>query len=258
MRYKLIIVGLVVVAVLLAIGLSIPIQAAPRDAQPTSIPTTIPYDLRPVPGDAVSKDLGGVFESGIAVEGDADEPMLILKEYSGQAEDALNIQNASGVDVFAVEADGEVVVIGVPRVISKAITYTAATGGSGTVMTIPAGEIYLIHNVVVSVTTNFDCTGDDATFTVGDGLDADGFIVLADANLQAADTEATGFSAGWQGLAAATRGVYLDEVTTNAYTGGFIYEPAADETIDYLVSEASGDTLTAGALSVFVTYTRLQ
>ena len=68
------------------------------------------------------------------------------------------------------------------------------------------------------------------TLTVGDGNDTDGFVVLADAELQAADTEATGYTAGWQGLIAATQGVYIDEA---AGANSFIYAPSgAAETID--------------------------
>ena len=111
---------------------------------------------------------------------------------------------------------------------------------SGAVATIGDGEVWIVHDVFVNITNDFDCTGDDATLIVGDGNDADGFVVLADAELQAADTEATGFAAGWQGLIAATQGVYIDEA---AGANSFIYAPSgAAETIDYLVSEASGDT----------------
>jgi hypothetical protein len=140
-----------------------------------------------------------------------------------------------------------------PTLVSTAITYTASAGGSGTVITITDGEIWLIHDVFVNVTTDFDCTGDDATLVIGDGNDADGFCVLADAELQTSDTEGTGWAAGWQCQVAATVGVYTDE------NGGFIYAPSgADETIDYLIDEGSGESLTAGAATIYVWYTRLQ
>lgn len=139
-----------------------------------------------------------------------------------------------------------------PSVASVAITYAS----SGALFTVADGEVWIVHGVLVNVTTNFDCTGDNCTLTIGDGNDADGFIVLADAELQAADTEATGFAAGWQGMAAATRGVYLDEVTTNAYTGGFVYAPSgAAETIDIAIG---GTSPAAGAGTVYVIYTRVQ
>lgn len=141
-----------------------------------------------------------------------------------------------------------------PTTVSTVITWTAAAGGTGTVATIGDGEIWIVHSVLVNVTTDFDCTGDDATLVVGDGNDADGFIVLADAELQAADTEGTGFAAGWQGMADGTIGVYLDEVDS-----GYVYAPSgAAETIDWLIDETSGETITAGAAEIFVTYTRIQ
>ena len=143
--------------------------------------------------------------------------------------------------------------IGVPTIISKDVTYGAATGSSGVVATIPAGQVWAIHAVFANVTTNFDCTGDDATLIVGDDGDIDGFLVLADAELQTADTEGTGFPAGWQGQTAATLGAYLD-----ANHNAFIYAPSAEQTIDYLVSETSGDTLTAGAATIYVWYTRIK
>jgi hypothetical protein len=144
--------------------------------------------------------------------------------------------------------------VGISSVVTKAITYTAAAGGSGVVVTIPDGQIWMVRKVLAKVTANFDATGDDANLVVGDGNDADGFLVLADATLQAADTEGTGFAAGWQGQAAATIGAYLD-----ANENGFIYAPSgADETIDWAVTETSGTTLTAGSATIYVFYTRIQ
>lgn len=146
--------------------------------------------------------------------------------------------------------------IGIPSIVSTAITYTAAAGGTGAVTTIADGEIWLVHDVFVNVTTNFDCTGDDTTLVVGDGNDPDGFVTLADAELQTTDTEATGFAAGWQGLIAATQGVYIDEA---AGANTFIYAPSGGaETIDWLVDEASGESITAGAATIYVVYTRIQ
>jgi hypothetical protein len=143
-----------------------------------------------------------------------------------------------------------------PSIVSTAITYTAAAGGTGAVATIADGEIWFVHAVFVNVTTDFDCTGDDATLVVGDGSDADGFVTLADAELQVADTEQTGSPAGWQGLVAATMGVYLDGAVSSA---PHIYAPSgAAETIDWLVDEGSGETITAGAATIYVVYTRVQ
>jgi len=143
-----------------------------------------------------------------------------------------------------------------PTVASTSITYTAAAGGTGAAFTVGDGEIWLVHAVFAQITTDFDCTGDDATLVVGDGNDADGFLVLADAELQTSDTEGTGWAAGWQGQVPATQGAYLD-----AAAGGraFVYAPSgADETIDWLVDEASGETLSAGAATIYIVYTRIQ
>jgi hypothetical protein len=146
--------------------------------------------------------------------------------------------------------------LGMPSVISTAITYTAAAGGTGTVTTITDGEIWFVHAVFVNVTTDFDCTGDDTTLVVGDGVDPNGFVDLADAELQVADTEQTGSPAGWQGLVAATMGTYLDGAVSSA---PHIYAPSgSDETIDWLVDEASGESISAGAATIYVVYTRIQ
>lgn len=144
--------------------------------------------------------------------------------------------------------------IGLPTVLSTDITYTAAAGGSGTVATITDGEIWFVHSVFIQVTTNFDATGDDATLVIGDGNDPNGFIDAADANLQTTFTEATGFTAGWYGIENGSAGAYtLDD------GGPFVYAPSgADETIDWLVDETSGETLTAGEATIYVVYTRIQ
>lgn len=145
---------------------------------------------------------------------------------------------------------------GAPSVLQVPITYTAAAGGTGAAATVTDGEIWFVWGAFVNVTTDFDCTGDDATFVLGDSNDADGFVVLADANLQAAATEQTGSPAGWQGLIAATMGVYLDGAVSSAPQ---IYAPSGgDITIDWLVDEASGETLTAGAMTIYIIYTRVQ
>ncbi len=140
-----------------------------------------------------------------------------------------------------------------PTVCSLSITYTVAAGGTGTVCTIAASEIWFIHAVFAEVTTNWDATGDDVLVEIGDGSDTDGLLDLDDAELQAADVEGTGAPAGWQGfMSTDTRGAYL------ANGHGFIYNPGGTETIDYIIDETSGETITAGALTVYVVYTRLQ
>jgi hypothetical protein len=139
-------------------------------------------------------------------------------------------------------------------IVSQVITWTAAAGGSGTLATIGDGEIWFVHKVFIRTTTNFDATGDDVTFTIGDGNDADGFIVAADANLQATFTEATGYAAGWYGIENGSGGAYtLDD------GGPFVYAPSgAAETIDWVIDETSGETITAGQLTAYLIYTRIQ
>ena len=95
---------------------------------------------------------------------------------------------------------------------------------------------------------------------LGDGNDGDGLCVLADAQLQAADVGGpTGTTAGWQCIEAGTRGVYLDEAAASAFTGGILYAPSGSaETIDWILDEGSGETITAGAATIYILYTRLQ
>jgi cytoskeletal protein CcmA (bactofilin family) len=141
-----------------------------------------------------------------------------------------------------------------PTVASTAFTYTAAAGGTVTLWTIAAGEIWLVHDIYCNVTTDWDCTGDDVTVDIGDGSDPNGLCDLDDAELQAADTEVTGAPAGWQCFAGAdTIGAYI------ASGRGFIYTPSGSaETIDAVIDEASGETITAGAATCYIVYTRIQ
>lgn len=125
------------------------------------------------------------------------------------------------------------------------------TSSAGALWTVGSGEVWNVHRVFCKITTNFDCSGDDCALIIGDGNDTDGFLVLADAELQTADTEGTGFAAGWQGLVSATVGAYLDA------QGSFIY--AAADTIDVDIRDASaGTNPTAGAGTCYIDYTRLQ
>lgn len=140
-----------------------------------------------------------------------------------------------------------------PSVATKAFTYTAAAGATYTGFVFPAGEKILVHSVLANVTTNFDCTGDDCTLAVGDANDADGYLVLADAELQADDTEGTGFAVGWQGTTTDTIGVYLEN--TNAFP---VVAPAGGYTITYALGETSGDTLAGGAATLYLLYTKLE
>lgn len=125
------------------------------------------------------------------------------------------------------------------------------TSTNGALWTVGASEKWAVHEVFCNITTNFDCTGDDCALKIGDGNDDDGFLVLADAEMQAADTEGTGFAAGWQGLVTATVGAYLDAQHS------FIY--ASTDTIDIDIRDVSGGTNpTAGAGTCYIRYTRFQ
>jgi hypothetical protein len=140
-----------------------------------------------------------------------------------------------------------------PSVATLAITYTAGAGGSGTVATIADGEVWIILGAYAHVTTNWDVTaGDDAYCNIGDGNDADGLLDLDDAELQTADTEGTGAAAGWQGfMSADTAGAYR----TQGHP--FLYAPSGGaETIDWACG-ATGDDLTAGALTIYIVYIRV-
>lgn len=164
--------------------------------------------------------------------------------------------NGSKFDLLGnyIEADLGTEHIMFPCVVSKSITWTAAAGGNGTVAIVAAGETWIVHSVLANVTTDFACTGDDVTLDVGDASDADGFLDLADAELQKADTEGTGFSAGWQGMAAGTIGAYLDGIDS-----GFVYAASTVPiTLTYLIDETSGETITTGAATFYVTYTRIE
>lgn len=133
-----------------------------------------------------------------------------------------------------------------PTVASASVAYTTTTA----LFTIADGEVWIIHDVLVNVTTNYDCTGDNCTFQIGDGNDANGLVDLVDAEIQAADTEVTGGAAGWQGYLSGTRGAYL------ANGGGFVYAPSgAAETIDFAMG---GTDPAGGAATVYIIYTRLE
>ena len=205
--------------------------------------------------DAISQDAQNT-EVGISVGSGWDEGLEVATAVDFN--NNLDVDGTSNFDEVDIDGVTNLVVgtehIGIPTIFSTAITYTAAAGGSGTVATITDGEIWLVHSVFVNVTTNFDATGDDATLTIGDGNDADGFIVAADANLQTTFTEDTGYTAGWYGIENGSNGAYtVDD------GGPFVYAPSgADETIDWLIDETSGETITAGAATIYVMYTRIQ
>ena len=144
--------------------------------------------------------------------------------------------------------DTDIEHFGLPSVITTTLPYSPATG---IIATIGDGELWLVHKVFYRVDTNFDCTGDDCTVTVGDDLDEDGFITATDAELQTTFTEATGYPAGYYGIENGSNGAYtVDD------GGPFVYAPSgASQTIDYAVG---GTDPAAGSATAFVIYTRVQ
>jgi hypothetical protein len=256
----------VLVLVLGYLGYNYPTPSAPAPSdvlQPESVSVTqfrsvnVQHNLD-VDGTTDTDDLtvdGGLVDIGggsyATADGDNDLGVAADLEVDG-ATDLDGTLAVAGAATFAggVVGTENVENMFVPTMISVPITWTAVTGGSGVVATVGAGEVWIVHRVLVSVTTDFDVTGDDATLVIGDGDDPNGFCDLADAELQIADTEGTGWSAGWQCQVAATVGPYIDE------NGGFVYDGA--ETIDWLLDETSGDTYTAGAATIYVWYTRIQ
>ena len=156
----------------------------------------------------------------------------------------LNVDGASTFGGVINQALGIENVGGLPSVITATLPYTPATG---TLWTVGASEIWFIYAVYCEVTTNFDCTGDDCTLTIGDGNDADGFLVLIDAEMQTTDAEFTGAPAGWKGLHTDSMGAYLSGLAPFVYDG--------TDTIDYAVG---GTDPAAGAATCYVVYQRVQ
>ncbi len=153
------------------------------------------------------------------------------------------VVTVSGASGYKSAFDTEHVML--PTVSDVAVTYSS----SGALWTVADGEIWIVHDVLIKVSSNFDCTGDDCTLKIGDGNDDNGLLDLVDAELQAADTEGTGFAAGWQGQLAATKGAYLVD-------SDFVYAPSgAAETIDITIG---GTSPAAGAATVYIIYTRVQ
>ena len=156
----------------------------------------------------------------------------------------LNVDGASTFGGVINQALGIENVGGLPSVITATLPYTPATG---TLWTVGASEIWFIYAVYCEVTTNFDCTGDDCTLTIGDGNDADGFLVLIDAEMQTTDAEFTGAPAGWKGLHTDSMGAYLSGLAPFVYDG--------TDTIDYA---AGGTAPAAGSATCYVVYQRVQ
>jgi hypothetical protein len=250
-------------------------RAAPLAAPPTPMPTTM-YDHPGPPGDKVSRIYGGYYQEDIGTlkslyVGDdlyVTDDALVGGDLTVTGALAYGTAITNGVIGGDLTVSGRLTTttglggvvnadnIMLPSIATKVVNWTAATGYTGTVLSMPEGSLYLIHGVLISLTNNFDCTGDDCVMQVGDGNDVDGFIVLADAELQVADTEGTGFAAGWEGMSAATLGAYLQG--TNYNLQSFVYNNTSAETIDVYLNETTGNTFSAGKATIYVIYTRIR
>lgn len=188
---------------------------------------------------------GSTTTNPLTINGSTDAYQLSVVAAATQSTPPFVVKNASGTPVASISNAGALTVQSMSGLSSAAIT----TASDGAVWTVPASQTWQIKRVICNITTNFDCTGDDCALIIGDGNDTDGFLVLADAELQIADTEGTGFAAGWQGLVAATVGAYLDPEQS------FIY--AATDTIDIDIRDVSAATNpTAGAATCYLDYSR--
>lgn len=185
--------------------------------------------------------LYGVYVNGISGDAQSDETGMYIAD---GWDIGLNVGSNVIQQTLGVEN------IGLPSVICTPITYTAAAGGSGTVATVGSGEIWLVHEVWIQVTESFAADGDDATLIVGDGDDTNGFLDVADAGLQSTYAAATGWATGYYGLKDGEQGAYTADGSMFVYDGS--------ETIDWAVGEGAGTTLSAGAATICVRYTRIQ
>lgn len=177
--------------------------------------------------------------------GNVNGPQLDIQSAPTQATPPFVVRNSSGTPVASISSAGAASFGSLSAVSSAAVITTS----NGALWTVPSNQTWVVHRVLCNITTNFDCTGDDCALIIGDGNDTDGFLVLADAELQTADTEGTGFAAGWQGMVAATVGAYLDPI------GAFVYK--ATDTIDIDIRDASaGTNPTAGAGTCYLDYER--
>lgn len=190
--------------------------------------------------DANKIDLDADADTSITVDTDDQ----IDFEIGGSDEMVVTTTTLTLADMVVNQSIGVENVGGLPSIVSASLPYTPT---SGALFTVGASEIWFVYAVYCEVTTNFDCTGDDCTLTIGDGNDADGFLVLTDAEMQAADAEFTGAPAGWKGLHTDSMGAYLSGLAPFVYDG--------TDTIDYAVG---GTDPAAGAATCYIVYQRVQ
>lgn len=143
-----------------------------------------------------------------------------------------------------------------PTYASATVTYTAAAGGVKNLFEVADGEVWLIHNILWETTQSFNATGNDEVIWIGDANDEDGFCVIEGSEADQNYELVTGGAPGWQCDSPDTRGVYLEGVTTQ---GGFLYEAdGVDMDIYATIDETSGATLSQGAATVHIWYTRIR
>lgn len=200
---------------------------------------------------------GTVLESAVDIDGnpldlDADNDTSITVDTDDQIDVEINgsdelVITASTMDLanMLIDQDIDVENLGGLPTIDSATVITTATDGA--LWTVGASEIWFVYAVYCEVTTNFDCTGDDCTLIIGDGNDTDGFLVLNDAEMQAADAEFTGAPAGWKGLHTDSMGAYLSGLAPFVYDG--------TDTIDV---DVGGTAVAAGQATCYIVYQRVQ
>ena len=184
-------------------------------------------------------------DADTSITADTDDQIDV--EISGSDELVITASTMALADMLLTQDVGVENVGGLPTVATSAIL----SDTDAAIWTVGASEIWFVYAMYCEITTNFDCTGDDCTLTIGDGNDADGFLVLADGEMQAADAEFTGAPAGWHGLHTDSMGAYLSGLAPFVYDG--------TDTIDIKIEDNSDQSdPTAGAATCYVVYTRLQ
>jgi hypothetical protein len=214
---------------------------------PTSIP---PNQVSGTTGDICSKENGCAFLDAIGIVGKRDVQQLTIMENAAQTAVPFSIENSKGTPIARISSDA-MTNIGLPSVKKVHITY-ASDSMTSTLATVPTGYYWIVEHVYAKVTTNFDCAGNDCALNVGDQTDADGYLVLNDAALQAAAVEGTGWLAGWQGQQGAAAGVYQDSQTSTNGANGHIQTAA-----NTITAAGSGTTMNAGAADIYIFYTQL-
>ena len=186
-------------------------------------------------------------ESVMAAEGDTNFTNVVL---SGDLTVTDDVTITDGLTVAGATTLAGVITapidtnhVGLPSIQSTVIT-TDTTN----VFTVGATEVWFITALYCNVTTNFDCTGDNCTLIIGDGNDTNGFLILTDAEMQAADAEITGATAGWKGQHSDSVGAYLAHASAN----GFVY------TNDGIDADFGGTGVENGSMTCYVVYTRIQ